>query len=193
MLYIAVSSFWVFYQPAVLETTLPLPWKCAEWMNYWRRKEAWIFAQQKGNMCVLAAFLEFRVLCPPALPGPEPVCSIPAVITTLLYCAEVWEGLQVLTLIQLRSPNSASLALFLHDPKTSPKTADSWLHTQFIHSMIHTLCYLHNAVKSSEIKYCLICYYFKNFTQKTRKTDKICIPILECSNEDSEIRLLQRF
>lgn len=25
-----------------------------------------------------------------------------------------------------------------------------------------------------------MCYYFKNLTQKTQKTDKICIPILEC-------------
>lgn len=138
MLYTAVSIFWVFYQPAVLETTSPPPWKHAEWMNYWRRKETWIFAQQKGHMCVLAAFLGFRVLCLPdgsaqgqlrptslTSSGPQPVCSIPVgyrYITT--PCIGSGRFISANTHPAVCTPNSASLAPFLHAPKISPKTAD---------------------------------------------------------------------
>lgn len=189
MLYTAVSIFWVFYQPAVLETTSLPPWKHAEWMNYWRRKETWMFAQQKGHMCMLAASLGFRVLClsdgsaqgqlrPTSLTssGPEPVCSIPV---GYRYITTPCRGLLVLTLIQLCVlPTQHHWHCFCTLLKSLQRQLT--VHIQFIHSMMHTLCYLYKAVKSSEIKHCLMRYYLKNLTQKTLKTDNICVPILEC-------------
>lgn len=85
---------------------------------------------------------------PPALISSSPGLALqdPSWLS-LHHCTmqRFWEGLLVLTLIQLcLLPPLHHRHCFHAIWKIPPKTADSWLctHGQFMHSVMHTLCYL---------------------------------------------------